>query len=153
MAKDFAGINRMEAEAGLQAPGAEVTTSTKQDITSRFVAMWEKKNAQRALRGGTVSTMALTLAACGGDDDDPVAVTTTIRSPRPSRPHLSWTSWKTPVCISWQAMSTASRCWTTPCRKSRSAMKSRTTRSRQRWTRAALAPARSCSTSWTRTTR
>ncbi|WP_158547814.1 beta strand repeat-containing protein [Rhodosalinus sediminis] len=73
MAKDFAGINRMEAEAGLQAPRAEVTTSTKQDITSRFVAMWEKKNAQRALRGGAVSTMALTLAACGGDDDDPVA--------------------------------------------------------------------------------
>jgi hypothetical protein len=34
--------------------------------------MWEKKNAQRALRGGAVSTMALTLAACGGDDDDPV---------------------------------------------------------------------------------
>jgi hypothetical protein len=49
------------------------TADAKQDITSRFVAMWEKKNAQRALRGGAVSTMALTLAACGGDDDDPVA--------------------------------------------------------------------------------
>ena len=70
MAKDFADINRLEDEAGLQAANTVSTADAKQDITSRFVAMWEKKNAQRALRGGAVSTMALTLAACGGDDDD-----------------------------------------------------------------------------------
>ena len=71
MAKDFADINRLEDEAGLEAADNVSTADAKQDITSRFVAMWEKKNAQRALRGGAVSTMALTLAACGGDDDDP----------------------------------------------------------------------------------
>ncbi|REC54248.1 calcium-binding protein [Rhodosalinus sediminis] len=73
MAKDFADSNRLEDEAGLQAANTVSTADAKQDITSRFVAMWEKKNAQRALRGGAVSTMALTLAACGGDGDDPVA--------------------------------------------------------------------------------
>jgi Ca2+-binding RTX toxin-like protein len=43
-------------------------------LAEKFAAVWEKKNA-RAARAGGVSLMALSLAACGSDDDT-VATTT-----------------------------------------------------------------------------
>jgi hypothetical protein len=54
----------------------EMDASTKQnDLVSKLVRVWEKKNAKLARAGG-VSLMALSLAACGSDDD--VAVTTPV---------------------------------------------------------------------------
>jgi hypothetical protein len=63
----------------------EMDASDKQETTAeRFVRVWEKKNA-RVARAGGVSLMALSLAACGSDDDaavavvaDPVEDTTTV---------------------------------------------------------------------------
>jgi hypothetical protein len=47
----------------------EMDASTKQnDLVSKLVRVWEKKNAKVARAGG-VSLMALSLAACGSDDD------------------------------------------------------------------------------------
>jgi hypothetical protein len=64
----------------------EMDASVKQETTAeRFVRAWEKKNA-RVARAGGVSLMALSLAACGSDDDaavvavvaEPVVDTTTV---------------------------------------------------------------------------
>ena len=50
----------------------EMDASNKQDtIVSKLVSAWEKKNAKVARAGG-VSLMALSLAACGSDDDTEV---------------------------------------------------------------------------------
>jgi hypothetical protein len=47
----------------------EMDASNKQNtLVSKLVAAWEKKNAKVARAGG-VSLMALSLAACGSDDD------------------------------------------------------------------------------------
>jgi hypothetical protein len=62
MAKDFAELNRLEHEAGIQAP----ETSQKDELVSKFVKAWENQTARRVAKGGTGLTMALTLAACGG---------------------------------------------------------------------------------------
>ena len=40
----------------------------RMNATSKFVKAWESKNAKRALKGGGVSLMALSLAACGDED-------------------------------------------------------------------------------------
>lgn len=66
MAKDFADINRLEHEAGIQAPEA----GGKQELTNKFVKAWENQTTRRAVKGGVGMTMALTLAACGSDSDD-----------------------------------------------------------------------------------
>jgi S-layer protein len=61
----------------------EMDASNKQnDLVSKLVSAWEKKNAKVARAGG-VSLMALSLAACGSDDDTAatetaVADTTTV---------------------------------------------------------------------------
>src|SRR6056297_799082 len=62
MAKDFAELNRLENEAGIQAPEA----GTKEQLVNKFVKAWENETARRAVKGGTGLTMAPTLAACGG---------------------------------------------------------------------------------------
>lgn len=62
MAKDFAELNRLEDEAGIQAPEA----GRKTELVNKFVKAWENETARRAVKGGTGMTMALTLAACGG---------------------------------------------------------------------------------------
>lgn len=62
MAKDFAELNRLDHEAGIQAPEA----GRKQDLVNKFVKAWENETARRAVKGGTGLSMALTLAACGG---------------------------------------------------------------------------------------
>lgn len=47
----------------------EMDASNKQEaITEKFARVWEKKNS-KAARAGGVSLMALSLAACGSDDD------------------------------------------------------------------------------------
>lgn len=66
MAKDFADINRLEHEAGIQAPEA----SPKGELVNKFVKAWENQTTRRAVKGGTGMTMALTLAACGSDSDE-----------------------------------------------------------------------------------
>jgi hypothetical protein len=49
----------------------EMDASNKQPtIAEKFAAVWEKKNG-KAARAGGVSLMALSLAACGSDDDTP----------------------------------------------------------------------------------
>ena len=49
----------------------EVDASEKQnELVKKLVGAWEKKNSKVARAGG-VSLMALSLAACGGDDDTP----------------------------------------------------------------------------------
>ena len=58
MAKDFADISRLEL--------AQDLNEAKRDAVSRMVKAWESKNAKRALQGAGLSTMAVTLAACGG---------------------------------------------------------------------------------------
>ena len=49
-----------------------VMTNDKSEAVSKLMKLWESKNAKRALRGAGLSTMALSLAACGSDSD-PVA--------------------------------------------------------------------------------
>jgi S-layer protein len=63
----------------------EMNASNKQnDLVSKLVSAWEKKNAKVARAGG-VSLMALSLAACGSDDDtattDTAAADTTTVTP------------------------------------------------------------------------
>ena len=49
----------------------EMDASNKQnELVKKLVSAWEKKNSKVARAGG-VSLMALTLAACGSDDDTP----------------------------------------------------------------------------------
>jgi hypothetical protein len=56
---------------------AEMDSYTeKNDMVAKLVGAWEKKNAKVARAGG-VSLMALTLAACGSDDEVAVAVVAT----------------------------------------------------------------------------
>ena len=43
-------------------------SSKQPTLAEKFAAVWEKKNA-KAARAGGVSLMALSLAACGSDDD------------------------------------------------------------------------------------
>ena len=63
MAKDFADISRLEL--------AQDLNEAKRDAVSRMVKAWESKNAKRALQGAGLSTMAVTLAACGGSSTTP----------------------------------------------------------------------------------
>ena len=42
------------------------------DMVAQLVKIWENKTAQRAVRGAGLSSMALSLAACGGSSSDPV---------------------------------------------------------------------------------
>ncbi|MDA0961661.1 MAG: hypothetical protein O2898_01935, partial [Proteobacteria bacterium] len=67
MAKDFAEINRLYDEAGVQA----TEVSSKDTLVNKFVKAWENQTARRAAKGGGAMTMALTLAACGGGSDAP----------------------------------------------------------------------------------
>ena len=49
----------------------EMDASKKQnELVKKLVGAWEQKNT-KAARAGGVSLMALTLAACGSDDDTP----------------------------------------------------------------------------------
>jgi len=55
----------------------EMDASNKQPtLAKKFAAVWEKKNA-KAARAGGVSLMALSLAACGSDDDTTATTATT----------------------------------------------------------------------------
>jgi hypothetical protein len=55
----------------------EMDASNKQPtLAGKFAAVWEKKNA-KAARAGGVSLMALSLAACGSDNDSAATTTTT----------------------------------------------------------------------------
>jgi hypothetical protein len=61
----------------------EVDASDKQEtLVAKLVSAWERKNAKVARAGG-VSLMALSLAACGSDDDD-VAVATPVTPVTPT---------------------------------------------------------------------
>ncbi|EDM70247.1 hypothetical protein RAZWK3B_11581 [Roseobacter sp. AzwK-3b] len=83
MAKDFAELNRLENEAGIQAPEA----GTKEQLVNKFVKAWENETARRAVKGGTGLSMALTLAACGGSSGGGVVSTQddggTVPTPTP----------------------------------------------------------------------
>lgn len=46
-----------------------MNATNKSDKVAQMVKIWENKNAQRAVRGAALSTMALSLAACGGSSD------------------------------------------------------------------------------------
>ena len=70
MAKDFADMNRL-------ANTYEMNATSKPESVSKLMKAWESKNAQRALRGAGATTMALSLAACGGSDDVAAVVDTT----------------------------------------------------------------------------
>ena len=49
----------------------EMSASNKQsELVKKLTATWEKKNT-KAARAGGASLMALSLAACGGDDNTP----------------------------------------------------------------------------------
>jgi Ca2+-binding RTX toxin-like protein len=51
----------------------EVNASAKQNqLVKKFTSVWEKKNSKAAHAGG-ISLMALSLAACGAEDDTPFA--------------------------------------------------------------------------------
>jgi hypothetical protein len=52
----------------------DASTSKQQELVKKLTAAWEKKNSKVARSGG-VSLMALSLAACGGDDDTPFSQT------------------------------------------------------------------------------
>lgn len=82
MAKDFAEMNRLEAEAGLHMVGA----SKNKAALSGLMKAWESKNAKRALQGAGLTTMAVTLAACGGSDDTAVVPTTPVEPVEPVDP-------------------------------------------------------------------
>ena len=45
-------------------------SSKQQELVKKLTAAWEKKNS-KAARAGGVSLMALSLAACGDEDDTP----------------------------------------------------------------------------------
>lgn len=68
MAKDFADISRLEL--------AQDRNEAKRDAVSKMVKVWESKNAKRALQGAGLSTMAVTLAACGGSSTTSTTPTT-----------------------------------------------------------------------------
>lgn len=60
-----------------------MNATNKSDAVAKLVTIWEHKNAKRALRGAGLSTLALSLAACGSDStpfdqDDIDAATTPI---------------------------------------------------------------------------
>ncbi|MHA7852151.1 autotransporter outer membrane beta-barrel domain-containing protein [Roseovarius sp.] len=82
MAKDFAELNRLENEAGIQAPEA----GTKEQLVNKFVKAWENETARRAVKGGTGLSMALTLAACGGSSDGGFAFAPSTQGPAPTTP-------------------------------------------------------------------
>lgn len=50
-----------------------MNASTKRDSVAKMMKAWESKNARRALQGAGLSTMAVTLAACGGSSTTPTA--------------------------------------------------------------------------------
>ena len=50
----------------------EVKADTNEDLVKKLVGTWEKKSL-KAARAGGVSTLALALAACGGEDNTPFA--------------------------------------------------------------------------------
>jgi hypothetical protein len=52
----------------------DASTSKQQELVKKLAAAWEKKNSKTARAGG-VSLMALSLAACGGEDDTPFSQT------------------------------------------------------------------------------
>jgi len=49
-------------------------SSNQKNLVSKLVSAWEKKNSKTARAGG-VSLMALSLAACGAEDETPFAQT------------------------------------------------------------------------------
>ena len=63
MAKDFADISRLTEAAEMNASSKENAAVTK------LVKIWEAKNTQRAARAAGLSTLAISLAACGTDND------------------------------------------------------------------------------------
>ena len=77
MAKDFADISRLEL--------AQDRNEAKRDAVSKMVKAWEGKNAKRALQGAGLSTMAVTLAACGGSSTA-VVPTTPVEPTTPTTP-------------------------------------------------------------------
>jgi hypothetical protein len=56
---------------------------------NKFVKAWENQTARRAVKGGTGLTMALTLAACGSDDDTAVVIPTPKPTPTPTPPAVT----------------------------------------------------------------
>ncbi|MEY3308585.1 MAG: hypothetical protein RLZZ413_2623, partial [Pseudomonadota bacterium] len=80
MARDFVAIDAAYEEAGIW--GTE--PSAKDVLVNKFVKAWENQTARRAVKGGTGLTMALTLAACGSDDDTAVVIPTPKPTPTPT---------------------------------------------------------------------
>ena len=58
-----------------------MNATNKSEAVARLVKIWENKNAQRALRGAGLSTMALSLAACGSDSTDAVVDEPVVEEP------------------------------------------------------------------------
>ena len=57
-----------------------MNATSSNDAVAKLVKIWENKNAQRAVRGAGLATMALSLAACGSDSaDEPAAPTTPVQ--------------------------------------------------------------------------
>ena len=50
------------------------SSAAELNATSKLVKAWESKNAKNAAKFGGISLMALSLAACGGGDNDTAAV-------------------------------------------------------------------------------
>jgi hypothetical protein len=59
-----------------------MNATSSNGAVEKLVKLWEHKNAKRALRGAGLSTLALSLAACGSSSEDPApaddAVTTAV---------------------------------------------------------------------------
>lgn len=58
-----------------------MNATNKSDKVAQMVKIWENKNAQRAVRGAALSTMALSLAACGGGSSTPEAAAPEVVTP------------------------------------------------------------------------
>lgn len=71
-----------------QLVGATMVESVEQQraAVSKFLKSIESKSAQKALRAGGLTTMALTLAACGGGSDPAPTATTPVAPTTPTTP-------------------------------------------------------------------
>jgi Ca2+-binding RTX toxin-like protein len=75
---------------------AALNATSKRESVSKLMKAWESKNAKRALQGTALSTMAVTLAACGGSSTtETVAPTPPVTPPAPDAIQFTTTTAET----------------------------------------------------------